>query len=74
MIRPGECSQHSSGPLRVMRGGGLLSGYLQLADFVAVRADGRFPLRTAADVLSLRARALTPVPSALPADARSGAH
>ena len=41
--------EHSSGPLRVVVGDGLLSSGLQLADFVAVFADGGFPLRAAID-------------------------
>jgi hypothetical protein len=40
---------HSSGPLCVVVGGGLLSGCLQLADFVAVSGNGRLPLRAAID-------------------------
>ena len=49
MIGAGRVFAHSSGPLRAVVGGGLLSSGLQLADFVTVRADGCFPLRATVD-------------------------
>jgi hypothetical protein len=58
MIRAGRVFAQSSGPLRGLRAVVLLSGCLQLADFVAVGADGRFPARTAIDEAGVRDQAM----------------
>jgi hypothetical protein len=43
MIRPGECSQHSSGPLLVMRGGGLQPIKKKICPPVRTQARQRVP-------------------------------